>query len=93
MGYTLNMVEGFINDMVSETSHMDAPTVVEDNDKKTTVSKLRKSKPVFVHENNNGAMKLADTGLKSNNILGVHIVEEEEIWFYEWTDNYDVWDD
>ena len=82
MGDTLNMVEGFINDMVSETSHMDAPTVVEDNNETTTVSKLGKAKPVVVHENNNGAMKLADTGLKSNNTLGAHVVEEKEGWFY-----------
>ena len=29
IGDTLNMVEGFINDVVLETSHMDAPIVVE----------------------------------------------------------------
>ena len=76
--------------MVSETSHMDAPTVIEGNNEMTTVNKLGKAKPVVVHENNNGAMKLADTGLKSNNILGVHVVEEMEGWFYKWSDNYDV---
>ena len=58
------------------------PTMVEDNNKKTTVNKLGKAKPVVVHENNNGAMKLTDTGLKSDNILGAHIVKEEEGWFY-----------
>ena len=72
------MVKGFINDMVSETSHMDAPTMVEDDNETTTVSKLGKAKPVIVHENNNGAMKFSDTGLKSNNTLGAHIVEEKE---------------
>ena len=87
------MVERLLNDMVSETSHMDAPTVVEDNNKTTTVSKLGKAKPAVVHENNNGAMELADTGLKSNNILGAHVVEEKEEWFYEWNDKYDVWND
>ena len=90
---TLNMVEGFINDMVSETSHTDAPTVVKDNNEMIAVSKLEKGKPVIVYENNNGAMKLADTGLKSNNTLDAHIVEEKEEWFYKWADKYDVWND
>ena len=56
MGDTLNMVEWFINDMVLETSHMDAPTMVKDNNKTTTVNKLGKAKPVVVHENYNSAM-------------------------------------
>ena len=77
-----NTVQGFINDMVSERSHMNAPTVVEDNNKTITVSKLGEAKPVIVHGNNNGAMKLANTGLKSNNILGAHIVGKNEGWFY-----------
>ena len=76
MGDTLNMMEAFINDMVSETSHMDASTVVEDNNKTTVVSKLEKAKPIVVHENNNGAMKLSDTRLKSNNTVGAHIGEK-----------------
>ena len=38
-------------------------------------------------------MKLADTGSKSNNTLGAHIVEEKEEWFYEWADKYDVQND
>ena len=87
------MVEGFLDDMVSETSHMDDATVVENNNETAMVSKSGKAKPVVVHGNNNGAMKLADTGLKSNNTLGAHVVEEKEGWFYEWTDNYDVWND
>ena len=93
MGDTFNMVEGFINDMVSETSHMDAPTMIKDNNKTTTTSKLEKAKPVVVYESNNGAMKLAETGLKSNNTLGAHIMEEKEGWFYKWADKYDVWND
>ena len=91
MGDTLNMVEGFINNVVSETNYMDASTMVEE--KTTAVSILGKSKPVVVHENNNGAMKLADTGLKFNNTLGAHIVEENEGCFYKWIDSYDVWND
>ena len=90
MGETLNMVEGFINDMASKTSHTDAPTVVTDNNETTAVSKLGKTNPVVVHENSNGTMKHANTGLKSNNTLGVHIVEEKEGWFYNWANKYDV---
>ena len=58
------------------------PTMVKDHNETTMVSKLGKTKPVVVHENNNGAMKLVDTGLKSNNTLGVHIMEEKEgfVW-------------
>ena len=88
-----NTVQGFINDMVSETSNTDTPTVVKDNNKKTAANKLGKAKPVIVHVNNNSNMKLANTGLKSSNTLGAHIVEEKEEWFYGWADKYDVWND
>ena len=57
----------------------------------TTSSKSKKAEPVVVHESNNGAMKLAETGMESNNTLGAHIVEEKEGWFYGWADKYDVW--
>ena len=87
------MVEGFINDMALKASHTDGPIVVENNNQTTGMSKFGKAKPVLVHENSNGAVKLADTGLKSNNTLGAHIVEEQEEWFYEWADKYDVWND
>ena len=76
--------------MVPETNHIDAPTMVKDNNKTTTVSKLGKTKPIVVYENNNGAMKLADTRLKSNNTLSIHVVEEKEEWFYELAANYDL---
>ena len=87
------MVEGFINDIVSETNHMDDPTVVKDNNETTTVSKLGKAKPVVGYENNNGNMKLAHTGLKSNNTFDAYIVEEKEGWFYKWADKYNMWND
>ena len=48
------------------------------------MSKLGKTKPVIVYENNNGAMKLVDSVLKSNNTLSAHIVKEKDGWFYEW---------
>ena len=57
---------------------MDAPNVFKDSNETTTVSKLGKAKPGVVHENNNGATRLADTGLKSNNTLGAHVA-----WFYK----------
>ena len=53
-------------------------TVVENNNKTTTVSKSGKTTPVGVHENNDSAMKLADTGLKSNNTLGAHVRARKE---------------
>ena len=37
------------------------------------------------HENTNPA----DNGLKSNNTICAHIVEEKEGWFYEWADTND----
>ena len=51
-------MQGFINNMVDNTN---TATVVENNNKTTTISKSGKAKPIVVHENNNGAMKLADT--------------------------------
>ena len=68
-------------------------TVVKNNDKTNTSSKLKKAKPVVVHENNNGSMKLAEAGMESNNTLGAHIMEEKEGWFYGQADKYDVWND
>ena len=41
--------------------------------------------------NNHNSTNLANNGLKSNNTLGAHIVEEKEGWFYEWADTYDEW--
>ena len=38
-------------------------------------------------------MERAKTILEANNILGDHILEEKEEWFYQWADNYDVWND
>ena len=42
---------------------------------------MGKSKPAVVHGNNNSAIKLADTGLKSNYTISAHIVEEKEGWY------------
>ena len=55
------------------------PTMVDGNNEATAASKLGKVKPVVVHENNHGNTKLTNTELKSNNILGAHIVEEKRM--------------
>ena len=81
-----NTVQEFINNMVGNTNF---PTAVESGNELTAASKLGKAKPVAVNENNHDNTNLADTGLKSNNILGAHIVEEKEGWFYGWVDPYD----
>ena len=83
-----DIVKRFINDMVGNTN---IPTVVESSNKATAASKFGKAKPVAVHENNHDNIKLAEAELKSNNILGAHIVEEKEGWFYGWADTYDEW--
>ena len=74
--------------MVGNTN---VPTVIKSGNKATAASKLGKAKPVAVHENNHGNTNLANTELKFNNILGAHIIEEKEGWFYEWDDTYDEW--
>ena len=69
MGNTLNMVEEFINDMVSESSYLETPTMAKGSNETTTVSEMRKVKTVVVHENNNDGIKRADTGLEPNNMV------------------------
>ena len=64
-----NTVQGFINNMVGKTN---VPTMVDSSNKATTACKLGKAKLVVVHENNHNNTKLANTELKSNNILGAH---------------------
>ena len=70
-----NTMQGFINNMVDNTN---TATVVENNNKTTKVSKSGKAEPIVVHENNNGAMKLAEIGRKFNNTLGAHIVQKKK---------------
>ena len=65
-------------------------TIVDNDNKMTTSNKTKKAEPIIIHENNNGAMKLAETGMESNHTLGAHIVEEHEGWFYGLADKYDV---
>ena len=53
-----NTTQGFFNNMFDKTN---TATVVDNNNKTTTSNKASKAKPIVVHENNNGAMKLAET--------------------------------
>ena len=68
MGNTFNMVEGFINNMVSESSYLGTPTA-EGSNETTTESEIGELKPVVIHENNNDGIKRANTRLEPNNIL------------------------
>ena len=91
MGKTLDMVEGCISDMLPESSYLEALTTVEDSNETTNEDEMGDLKPAAVDENKNDGVKRANTGLEPNNILGAHILEEKEEWFYQWADNYDVW--
>ena len=91
MGKTLNIVEGFINDMLPKSSYLRASTIVEDSNETTNGNEMGYLKPTAVDENNNDSVEPANTVLESNNILGAHVLEEKEEWFYQWADNYDVW--
>ena len=55
-----NMIQAFINDMVGNT---DAHTVIKDINEATAASKLGKTKPIFIHENNHGNTKVTNTKL------------------------------
>ena len=70
-----NTTQGFINKVFDNTN---TTTVVDNDNKTTTGNKIKKDKPIIVHKNNNGAMKLAEGGMDSNHTLGVYIVEENE---------------
>ena len=81
---------GLINDGVNKyndtnttqiTSMFDnknTATIVDNNNKTTTSNKALKAKPIVVNENNNGAMKLAEARMESNNTFGAHIMEGKE---------------
>ena len=85
------MVKGFISDVLSESSYLEALTIVKDSNETTNENKMRDLKPAATDENNNDGVVRANTGLEPNNILGDHVPEEKEEWFYQWDDNYDVW--
>ena len=92
---THNTVQGFINNMVGNTN---VPTVVESGNKVTYTkqdkindldedllnlyNELEDNINDANNKNNQDSTNLANNGLKSNNILGAHIVEEKDGWFY-----------
>ena len=43
------------------------------------------------NKNSHDETILVDNGLKSNNYIGAHIVEEKEESFYDWVDTYNEW--
>ena len=63
MGKTLNMVEGFVNDMLPKSSYLQAPTVVEDSNETTNGNELGDLKPTAVDENKNNSVERANTVL------------------------------
>ena len=81
------------------------PTVVESDDKATymkqeEINDLNEDQPHLQNglgdninntnkKNDHDNTNLANTGLKSNNILVAHIMEEKEGWFHGWADIYD----
>lgn len=52
MGKTLDMVAGVISDMLSESSYLKAPTIVEDSNETTNENEMGDLKPAAVDENN-----------------------------------------
>ena len=82
MGKTLNMVEGFINVMLPKSNCLKAPIIVEDNKETTNRNKIGDLDPTGVdnnnnnNNNNNNSVERANTVLKTNNIPGAHVMEE-----------------
>ena len=99
-----NTVQGFINNMVGNTN---ITTMVDSSDKATYMEQdeINDLNEALFHlcnrlgeninnannKNNYDNTNLANNGLKSNNNLGAHIVEEKEGWFYGWAGTYDEW--
>ena len=82
------MVEGFINDMLSKSSRLQAPTIIRDNNKTININKIEDLDPTAVDDNDNNSVEHANTVLKTNNILGTHVMEEKEEWLYQCPNNY-----
>ena len=99
-----NTMQGFINTMVGNTNF---PTMVHNSNEATyteqdEINDLNEELLQLCtglgdninnanNENNHDNTNLAENGLKSNNTLGAHIVEEKEGWFYGLADTYDEW--
>ena len=91
MGKILNMVEGFINDILPKLSCLQVSTIIEDNNETTNINEIGDLDPTTVNDNDNDSVERANTVLKTNNILGAHIMEEKEVWFHQYANNYDAW--
>ena len=99
-----NTIQGVTNDMIGNTN---VPTTVHSSNKATYTEQdeltdvnedlrhlhygLENNINDDDNKNSHDNTTLADNGLKSNNTIGAHIVEEKEGWFYEWADTYDEW--
>ena len=79
MRKTLNMVGGFISDMLPKSRYLQAPTIVEDSNETTNGNGMRDLKPTAVDENNNDSVERANTVL---DIL-VPMPLKKEAWFYQ----------
>ena len=77
MGKTLDIVEGFISDMLPKSSYLQALTIVGDNNETTDGNKIGDLKPTAVDKNNNNIVERANTILEPNNILGAHVLEKK----------------
>ena len=85
------MVAGFINDMLPKSSCLQTPIIVKNSNKTTKRNEMGNLDPTAVDKQNNDSVECANTVLKANNILGTHVLEEKEEWFYQCADNYDAW--
>ena len=101
-----NTVQGITNDMVNNTN---SPTMVHNSNKVTYTEQyeindlnddlrhLRCGLGDNINDDDNknshDNINLVNNRLKSNNIIGAHIMEEKEGRFYEWADTYDEWND
>ena len=99
-----NTVQGSINNMVGNT-HI--PTMVHNSNEATYTEQdeIDDLNEDLLHlcnglgdninnnnnKNNHDNTNLTNNGLKFNNILGAHIVEEKEGWCYGWADTNDEW--
>ena len=82
MRKTLNMMEKFINDMLLKLSHLQAPTIVKNNNETTNRNAIRDLDPTAVEDNDNNSVEHANTVFKTNNILGARVMEEKKELFY-----------
>ena len=81
MGKTLNMVEGFINDVLPKSSCLETPTVAENSNETTNRNRMGDFDPTAVDKNKNHSVARANTVLKANIILGAHVLKEEKNGF------------